>query len=66
MYVTFYIIKHQKDCASILGMSLNEYQLYCQNTKITSNYQSNEVQYDNSILKELSLTTKDLKVRRTN
>ena len=58
-------IESQKECASMLGMNLSEYEEYCKNIKIpakTLNEDSkNKRKYDNDILNFLGLTPKDLK-----
>lgn len=58
-------IESQKECAAMLGMSLSEYEKYCNNSKITPKDNKNIPKYDNSILKKLGLSIKDLKVRRS-
>jgi len=55
-------IESQKECASMLGMSLSEYQEYCKNLKVPK-LQKN-AKYDNNILKSLGLTPKDLKIKK--
>lgn len=61
-------IESQKECASMLGMSLSEYEEYCKNLKVpkqTINEEKNEqIEYDNSILNFLGLTPKDLKTKK--
>ncbi len=57
-------IESQKDCASMLGMSLNEYEEYCKNTKVNVVKKQSKRKYDNSILSFLGLTEKDLKVNK--
>ena len=61
-------IKSQKECASMLGMPLSEYENYCKDMKVPSNVikdnELEEKQYDNSILKFLGLTPKDLKTKK--
>ena len=57
-------IESQKECASMLGMSLSEYQDYCKNVKISPANKKDIPKYDNSILKKLGLSINDLKVRR--
>ena len=61
-------IKSQKECASMLGMSLSEYQKYCKDLKVPKqllNEEKNEkIKHDNSILKFLGLTPKDLKIKK--
>lgn len=57
-------IKSQKDCASMLGMSLNEYEEYCKNSKVNAIEKQSKRKYDNSILPFLGLTEQDLKVNK--
>lgn len=56
-------IESQKECASMLGMSLGEYLDYCENVKITPRDDKKEPKYDNTILEELGLNVNDLKGR---
>ena len=52
----------------MLGMSLSEYQKYCKDLKVPKqllNEEKNEkIEHDNSILKFLGLTPKDLKIKK--
>lgn len=57
-------IESQKDCASMLGMSLKEYEKTCANLKIPSSKKIKSKNYDNSILKHLGLDVSDLKMRK--
>lgn len=57
-------LESQKECASMLGMSLSEYQNDCKKVKITHRNSKDIPKYDNSILKKLGLNISDLKVRR--
>ena len=58
-------IESQKDCASMLGMSLSEYEEYCKKIKVPKQKLTEEkIEYDNSILEFLGLTPEDLKVRK--
>ena len=57
-------LESQKECASMLGMSLSEYQNDCKKVKITPRNSKDIPKYDNSILKKLGLNISDLKVRR--
>ncbi len=41
-------IESQKECASMLGMSLDEYQEYCKNTKVNAIEKQSKRKYDNS------------------
>jgi len=58
-------IESQKECASMLGMSLSEYENYCKELKIPKQTLSKEKnkkkEYDNNILNCLGLTPEDLK-----
>ena len=55
-------IESQKDCASMLGMTLSEYEEYCKKIKVPKqNLTEEKTEYDNSIL---GLTPEDLKVRK--
>lgn len=58
-------IRSQKECADMLGMSLNEYQDYCNNKNNLEQKENIIVdgKYDNDILEGLGLTPEDLKVR---
>lgn len=57
-------IASQKECAAMLGMSLSEYQKNCKDSKITKADKTEKVKYNNSILKFLGLTEKDLKIKK--
>ncbi len=59
-------IEEEKDCASMLGLTLKEYRQSLKNVKVhKQNMESDKNRkYDNSILKTLGLTEKDLKRRR--
>lgn len=61
-------IESQKECASMLGMSLSEYENYCKNLKVPrqeiSKEKNEKTEYDNSILNFLGLTPKDLKTKK--
>ena len=57
-------LESQKECASMLGMSLSEYQNDCKKVKITPRNSKDIPKYDNSILKKLGLNISDLKVMR--
>lgn len=59
-------LAEEKECAEMLGMSLEEYRHDVKNTKVPAHY-SNKIsskKYDNSILKSLGLSEKDLKTRK--
>ncbi len=57
------LLESQKECASMLGISLKDYLNLCKNTKIKK-IKEKRRKYDNSILYELGLTEKDL-LKRT-
>lgn len=57
-------IKSQKECAAMLGMTLDEYLEDCINTKISKPTTKKNKKYDNSILESLGLTPNDLKIRK--
>ena len=52
-------IKEEKEYAKMLGMSLSEYEDLNNNSKIPKFNSKNK--YDDNILKQLGLTSKDLK-----
>ena len=54
-------IESQKDCADMLGMSLEEYEEFCKDVKIPEDTDDENYEYDNSILESLGLTPNDLK-----
>lgn len=61
------LIKEQKDCADMLGMSLNEYQDSLKNTKVpVKEKDTDKVVYDNSILKSFGIKEKMLKKKNYN
>lgn len=61
------LIKEQKDCANMLGISLNEYQDSLKNTKVPVKEKDiSKVVYDNSILKSLGIKEKMLKKKNYN
>ena len=55
-------IESEKDCASMMGLSLKEYHKNIHNIKIPTTKKKTK-RYDNSILERLGLTTRDLKKR---
>ena len=59
-------LKEEKECADLLGMNLQEYRKYVNNTKVPTDQSKNKKRgtYDNSILKKLGLSIKDLKLRK--
>lgn len=59
------LITSQKDCASMLGMSLKEYRRELKNTKLPSkDVSKGKVEYDNSILKSLGISESLLKKKK--
>ena len=56
-------LKEEKDCANLLGMSIEEYRNYVKNVKVPTK-KFNKTKYDNSILKCLGLSANDLKLRK--
>lgn len=61
-------IESQKECASMLGMSLGEYLDYCKNVKITprNDVESAQEEQGNTedILKNLGISKDMLKIRK--
>lgn len=61
-------IESQKECAGMLGMSLNEYLNYCKNIKITPNNEIENIQKNNENTKEflkcLGISKDILKIRK--
>lgn len=58
-------IDEEKDCAAMLGLTLNEYRQNVKNTKVQNvNTKNTPKSYNNSILYKLGLTEKDLKKRK--
>lgn len=61
------LIKEQKDCANMLGMSLDEYQNSLKNTKVhVKEKDISKVVYDNSILKSFGIKEEMLKKKNYN
>ena len=56
-------IEEEKDCASMLGLTLKEYRKSLKNIKVNNFNNETNKKYDNSILKSLGLSEKDLKLR---
>ena len=56
-------LKEEKDCATMLGMTLEEYRNYVKNTKVPKKKISNSKDKDDILLK-LGLSSKDLKIRK--
>lgn len=59
------LIKEQKDCADMLGMSLSEYQKSLKETKVPVK-DTTKVTYVNSILKDFDINEEMLKKRKYN
>ena len=59
-------IEEEKDCASMLGLTLKEYRKSLKNIKVHNYNKKNSTnkKYNNSILKSFGLSEKDLKHRR--
>lgn len=57
-------LAEEKDCASMLGMSLEEYRKYTKDVKVPTKKQKCHEEYDNTILSKLGLSTNDLKTRK--
>lgn len=56
-------LKEEKDCATMLGMTLEEYRNYVKNTKVP-NKKVVKSKKNDDILFKLGLTSKDLKIRK--
>lgn len=63
-------IESQKECAKMMGMSLEEYVDYCKKLKVPkqtlSETKDEKTEYDNSILDFLGLKPNDLKIKKWN
>lgn len=58
-------IEEEKDCAAMLGLTLEEYRSSLKNIKVPNvQKQRKQKKYDNSILQALGLSEKDLKTRK--
>lgn len=58
-------LKEEKECADMLGLTLNEYRESLKKVKLgTSDKKVKKEKYDNSILSFLGLSSKDLKKRK--
>ena len=61
-------IESQKECAAMLGMSLGEYENYCKNVKVPTNWDNNSYNEKNDktrdLLKFLGIGEKLLKKRK--
>ena len=55
-------LKSQKECASMLGMSLNEYNEYLKKVKVNNNTKKGTV--NNAFLKALNIKESQLKLRK--
>ena len=58
-------LESQKDCADMLGMSLEEYEEFCKDVKIPKDIDNENYEYDNSILESLGLTPSDLMTNKS-
>ena len=57
-------IESQKECASMLGMSLTEYQEYCANIKVPTDLEEKDSDNEDmtlELLKDLGLSKQNLK-----
>lgn len=61
-------IKEEKDCTSLMGLTLKEYRQSLKNVKANNNIvnDTKKRKYHNSILDRLGLSKKDLKHREKN
>ena len=61
-------MKEEKDCASLMGLTLKEYRQSLKNAKVNNSVvnDTKKRKYDNSILERLLLSKKDLKHREKN
>ena len=61
-------MKEEKDCASLMGLTLKEYRQSLKNVKANNKIRDNtkKRKYDNSILDRLKQLKKDLKYREKN
>ena len=61
-------IESQKECASMLGMSLAEYQEYCANVKVPTDLEENDSDNEEDmtleLLKDLGLSKQKLKRKK--
>lgn len=58
-------IEEEKDCAAMLGLTLEEYRNSLKNIKVHNvEKERKQKKYDNSILQALGLSEKDLKTRK--
>ena len=54
----------QKECASMLGMTLSEYQNYCKNLKVPNSTKGKQEGNTKSVLKDLGISCDLLKLRK--
>ena len=57
------LVESQKECASMLGMTLNEYKKYLKNAKVNEKSQSQQA-HQNDFLKIFGIETRNLKLRK--
>lgn len=57
-------LRAEKDCALMLGMTLEEYRNYVKNTKVPDKKVEVPNKKKDDILSKLGLTSKDLKIRK--
>lgn len=57
-------VDSQKDCADMLGMSLEKYQKSIEKIKVPTKTKQRKRNFDNSILEKLGLKSSDLKSRK--
>ena len=57
-------IEEEKDCAAMLGLTLEEYRQDLKNTKVHNVESKRKKLHDNSILRKLGLSETDLKRRK--
>ena len=55
-------LKSQKECADILGMTLNQYNEYLKKTKVNTNIKNTEL--DKNFLEILNIKESQLKIRK--
>lgn len=54
------LVESRKECASMLGMTLNEYKKYLKKAKVNEKLQSQQIQ-QNDFLETIGIKTSDLK-----
>ncbi len=57
-------LKEEKECAAMLGMTLEEYRNYVKDTKVPNKKVNSSKKGKDDILAKLGLTKKDLKIRK--